>query len=195
MVAAKWCTKIVQNKLQTTQINEQNNTIGWGYVKCLPSAPAPSYNRGWMGKIKYLSAFEWGMVVGARLVSRTAMLLQQFPLWIKNGLPLKGQSTGHNCGKHWSQHNGLLLGIGASALFYSRTTLRVRHTVHSERIQANWLFPHFVTLQPYSKTYEITFSLSNLHTITHHDRVKTGFQKCIKGIKKQQQKHLIDISI
>ena len=35
--------------------------------------------RGWMGKTKYLSAFEWGMVVGARRtnwsVSRTATLL------------------------------------------------------------------------------------------------------------------------
>jgi hypothetical protein len=35
--------------------------------------------RGWLGKTKYLSAFEWGMVVGARgtglSVSRTATLL------------------------------------------------------------------------------------------------------------------------
>ena len=51
-----------------------------------------------MGKTKYLSAFEQGMVVGARRtnlsVSRTATLLgfyaQQFPVCIKNGPPQKG---------------------------------------------------------------------------------------------------------
>ena len=55
---------------------------------------------GWMGKTKYLSAFERGMVVGARCtglsVSRTATQLfkknaQQFPVCIKNGPPPKGR--------------------------------------------------------------------------------------------------------
>ena len=49
-----------------------------------------------MGKTKYLSDIERGMVTGARRtglsVSRTATLLgsQQFPVCIKNGPPSKG---------------------------------------------------------------------------------------------------------
>ena len=72
--------------------------------------------RGWMGKTKYLSVFERGMVVGARRtglsVSRTATLLRfsclQFPVCIKNGPPSKGHpanlttvgSIGVNMGQH-----------------------------------------------------------------------------------------------
>ena len=46
-------------------------------------------------------------------------------------------------------------------------------TVHSESIQTPSLFPHFVTLQPYSKID--FFSLINLHTILQNDKVKKGF--------------------
>ena len=49
-----------------------------------------------MGKIRNVSVFEWGMVVGLS-VSRTTMLLfnaQQFPVCNKNVPPPKGQSTG-----------------------------------------------------------------------------------------------------
>ena len=52
-----------------------------------------------MGKIKYLSAFERGMVVGARCtglsVSRTVTLL---------GFSRSTVSRIYHCGKHWSQH-------------------------------------------------------------------------------------------
>ena len=50
-----------------------------------------------MGKTKDLSAFEWGMVVGARRISLCQELQrccvfhsQQFPVCIKNRPPLKG---------------------------------------------------------------------------------------------------------
>ena len=50
-----------------------------------------------MGKTKYLSAFEWGMVVGARHTGLCQELqrcwflhAQQFPVCIKNGPPPKG---------------------------------------------------------------------------------------------------------
>jgi hypothetical protein len=33
------------------------------------------------------------------------------------------------------------------------------YTVHSESIQTPWLFPHFVTLQPYSKMDQMFFPL------------------------------------
>ena len=53
--------------------------------------------RGLMGKTKYLSAFEWGMVVGARCTGLCQELQrcwvfhdQPFPVCIKNGPPPKG---------------------------------------------------------------------------------------------------------
>ena len=53
--------------------------------------------RVWVGKTKYLSAFERGMVVGARHPGLCQELqrcwvfhAQQFPVYIKNGLPTKG---------------------------------------------------------------------------------------------------------
>ena len=64
-----------------------------------------------MGKTKDLSAFEWGLVVGARRtglsVSRTATHTQQFLMCIKNGPPPKGHpadmtvwSISVNMGQH-----------------------------------------------------------------------------------------------
>ena len=47
----------------------------------------------------------------------------------------------------------------------------IPYTVHSENIQTTWLFPHLVTLQPYSKIE--TVSPFNLHTIPHNDKAKT----------------------
>ena len=51
----------------------------------------------WLGKTKYLSAFEWGMAVGARRTGLCQELqrcwdfhAQQFPVCIKNGPPPKG---------------------------------------------------------------------------------------------------------
>jgi hypothetical protein len=50
-----------------------------------------------MAKTKYLSAFEWAIVVGARHTSLCQELqccwvfhTQQFPVYIKNGPPSKG---------------------------------------------------------------------------------------------------------
>jgi hypothetical protein len=50
-----------------------------------------------MGKTKYLSAFEWGIVVGARCIGLSQELqhcwdfhAQQFPVCIKNGPPPEG---------------------------------------------------------------------------------------------------------
>ena len=66
--------------------------------------------RGWMGKTKDLSAFERGMVVGAR---RTGLSVsscwvfhaQQFTcVWGMGHHPKDIQPTWHICGKHWSQH-------------------------------------------------------------------------------------------
>ena len=48
--------------------------------------------------------------------------------------------------------------------------------VHSESIHTPSLFPHFVTLQPYSKMDEIkTIPHQYTHTIPHNDKAKTGF--------------------
>jgi hypothetical protein len=44
-------------------------------------------------------------------------------------------------------------------------------TVPSESIQTPGLFPHYVTAEFYN---EIKNILSNLHTIPHNDKVKTG---------------------
>ena len=68
--------------------------------------------RGWMGTTTDWSAFEQGMVVGARRTGLCQKLQrcwgfhsQQFPLCIKNGLPPKRTSSQlDNWGKHWSQH-------------------------------------------------------------------------------------------
>ena len=71
--------------------------------------------RGWMGKTKYLRAFEQGMVVGARHTGLCQQLqcfwvfhAQQFPVCIKNGPPHKGtQPIWETCHKsihevvHW----------------------------------------------------------------------------------------------
>jgi hypothetical protein len=70
-----------------------------------------------MGKIKYLRAFKWGMVVGARRTGLCQELqhcwvfyAQQFLVCIKNGPPPKGHpanlttmgSIGVNMGQHTS---------------------------------------------------------------------------------------------
>ena len=48
---------------------------------------------------------------------------------------------------------------------------KVVDTVHSESIQTPSFFPHFVTLQPYTKIDTFTFfSLINPHTIPHNDK-------------------------
>jgi hypothetical protein len=75
--------------------------------------------RGWMGKRKYWSAFERGMVVGARHTGLCQELQhcwvfhnQQFPVCIKSGpLPKGHPATWHNCGEHWSLHGGVQLNI------------------------------------------------------------------------------------
>jgi hypothetical protein len=53
--------------------------------------------RGWMCNTKYLSAFQWGMVVGARCTSLCQEMqqcwvfhTQQFPMCLKNGPPPEG---------------------------------------------------------------------------------------------------------
>jgi hypothetical protein len=51
-----------------------------------------------MGKTKYLSAFEQGMVVGARRTGlcqelQRCWVFPQFPVCIKNGSPPKGYPT------------------------------------------------------------------------------------------------------
>jgi hypothetical protein len=43
-----------------------------------------------------------------------------------------------------------------------------------EIIQTSSLFPHFATLQPYSKIDQIKLFLINLHTIAHNDKSKTA---------------------
>jgi hypothetical protein len=48
-------------------------------------------------------------------------------------------------------------------------------TVHLENIQTALLFPHFVTLQPYSEMYNNVKHLIILHTTPHKEKVKTGF--------------------
>ena len=64
-----------------------------------------------MGKTKYLSVFERGMVVGARRTGLCQELqrcwvfhAQQFPVCIKNGPPSKEHPANNNRGKHFSQH-------------------------------------------------------------------------------------------
>ena len=60
------------------------------------------------------------------------------------------------------------------------------YTVHLESIQTLSLFSHFVILQPYAKIVSIFFSLINLQSIPHNDKMKTRFRyfcKCIKNEK------------
>jgi hypothetical protein len=45
---------------------------------------------------------------------------------------------------------------------------------HTQWIQTSPLFPHFVTLQPYSKIDFKTFFLITLHTIPSNDKAKTA---------------------
>ena len=63
------------------------------------------------GKDKYLSAFEWGMVVGARFECVKNCNLAGF--FTLNSFPCEStivhhpkdiHPTWHNCGKHWSEH-------------------------------------------------------------------------------------------
>jgi hypothetical protein len=56
--------------------------------------------------------------------------------------------------------------------------------VHSEIIQTDRLFPHFVTLQPYYKIDDIVV-LSNLFTIAHNDKNEFFWGEFIK-IEKQK---------
>jgi hypothetical protein len=69
--------------------------------------------RGWMVKTQALSAFERGMVVGARrsrFVLRTAntprfFTLNSFSVYHERPTAQRTfQPIWHNCGKHWSRH-------------------------------------------------------------------------------------------
>jgi hypothetical protein len=120
--------------------------------------------RGWMGKIKDVSAFERGMVVGARRtglsVSRTATLLVFFSL---NSFPCVSRMvhypTWHNCGKHWSLHGPASLWNAFDTLQSMPDELRlfwgqkwVQHNMRKELLMfstfsvnggAVSFFPHF----------------------------------------------------
>jgi hypothetical protein len=79
-----------------------------------------------MGKTKYLSAFEQGMVVGARLTGLSVKNCNAAGLFTLNSFlcvsrmvhhPKDIQPSRHNSGKHWSQH-------GSSSLWSVFDTLK-----------------------------------------------------------------------
>ena len=85
---------------------------------------------------------------------------------------------------------------GVSPVWGSRTVVEAKllaahwpplHTVHLESIQMPWLFPHFFTLQPYSKI-DSTF-------LFYQKRQKQVFRNVCTSLKIKKQKYLIYISI
>ena len=72
------------------------------------------------------------------------------------------------------EYTGRILNFTILFQHLTNYTIQAGFTAHSESIQTPWLFPHFVTLQPYSKCIKYFFSLINRHTIPHNDKAKTG---------------------